>query len=209
MWRVVALGIVNAGKSFVLSALADQRGLFPDGELPRMTRVVQQHPVGRLILVDTPGLDAADAESKLALSEAATADTVLWCHSLRMGELHAAELAALDRLRAHSGAIRKTCFVLTHQDDVASEGIIHDVSTRIAKQLKAVFSLRFRRTGKPPAELKAGKRRRRSLNVVGVGAYWRAYDFHGQQREYLQGVSGIPHLRTFLEHLARKRAEKE
>lgn len=209
MWSVVALGIVNAGKSCVLSALADQRGLFPDGDLPRVTREVQRHPVGPLLLVDTPGLDASAADSKLAMYEATAADTVLWCHSLRMGELHAAELEALRNYRAHSGTIWKTCFVLTHGDNVAREEIVDAVSARVAQQLGEVFGLRFQGTGEPLPELKAGERRPRPFNVVAIGAYWRARDLKGKQQQYLLRRSGIPRLRSFLEQLGQKSVREE
>lgn len=204
MWRVVALGIANAGKSVVLSGLANQRGLFPDGELPRLTREIQSHAAGSLLLVDTPAFDGDAAESDLAIREAAAADTVLWCHSLRMGELHAAELAALCGYRAHSGTIWKICFVLTHEENVAGEDIVHAVSARIARQLGEVFHLRFQGTGEPPPELKAGERRPRPFNVVATGAYWQALDLKGKQRQYLLHRSGIPRLRSFLEQLGQK-----
>jgi hypothetical protein len=206
MWTVVALGIVNAGKSSVLSALADRRDLFPSSDLPRVTRVVQRHAAAPLLLVDTPGFDADDAESDRAMREAVAADTVLWCHSLRMGELHAAELAALRRCRSGSGAIHKTCFVLTHEDDVAGESVVQVVSALIARQLEEVFGLRFHGVGEPPPEPKVGERRPRPFNVVGVGAYWRAHDFNGKKRPYLLHRSGVPRLRSFLKQLAAKHA---
>jgi hypothetical protein len=204
MWTVVALGTVNAGKSFVLSALANQRGLFPDGDLPRVTRAVQRHPAGPLILVDTPGLDADDAESDVAMREAAVADIVLWCHSLRMGELHASELAALHNYRARTGTIWKTRFVLTHRDDVAGEGVVRRVSARIAQQLEEVFDLCFQGSGERRPEPKAGTRGPRPFNVVGIGNFWRANDFKGKQQQYLLRLSGVPRLRSLLENLAEK-----
>jgi|SRR5579884_524280 len=209
MWRVVAIGIANAGKSFVLSALANQRGLFPDGELPRLTREVQSHVVGSLVLVDTPAFDGDAAESDLAMREAAAADTVLWCHSLRMGELHTVELAALRRYHARSGAIWKTCFVLTHEDNVAGEDIVHAVSARIAQQLGEVFRLRFQGTSEAPPESKTGERRPRPFNVVAIGAYWRALELKGKQRQYLLYRSGIPRLRSFLEQLGQKNVRED
>jgi 50S ribosome-binding GTPase len=203
MWTVVALGIVNAGKSLLLSALANQRGLFPDGDLPRVTRTVKRHAVGPLLLVDTPGLDADDAEADLAMREAVAADIVLWCHSLRVGELHATELAILRRYHEHSGTIWKTCMVRTHEDNVAGEDDVQAISARITHQLKEVFGVRFHATGEMPPEPKSGKRRQRPFHV-GVGTYWRAHDFKGKQRQHLLRRSGVPRLRSFLEQLANK-----
>jgi hypothetical protein len=77
-----------------------------------------------------------------------------------------------------SGTIWKTCFVLTHEDDVASESVVHIVSAQIAWQLAEVFGLRFHGTGESPPEPGAGERRPRPFNVVGIEAYWRAHDFN-------------------------------
>src|SRR4051794_23345941 len=127
MRRIVALGIVNAGKSSLLSALADEKQLFPSGDVPRVTRVVQKEARSGLLLVDTPGLDATDEDAELAFETAASAHAVLWCHSLRMGELRRTELDALDRYQSKNGLWR-ACFVLTHGDNVASLEIVRVVS---------------------------------------------------------------------------------
>ncbi len=222
MWKVVALGIANAGKSAVLSALAKERGLFPDGEVPHVTRKIQKHAVGSLLLVDTPAWDDEVADADWAMKVAAAADTVLWCHSLRISELHAVELAALRRCHAGSRAIGKTCFVLTHADNVASEKIVRAVSARIARQLREVFGLQFQDAGEPPPKQKVGECRLPKFNVVALGTYWRALQLGKEQREkswikrliywrtYLAAEKqrritlhrlGIPRLRSFLEAL--------
>jgi len=200
MFTVVALGIANAGKSSVLSALADQKGLFPVGDLPRVTRLVQRETVGPLVLVDTPGLDADPAESNQAMQEARAADTVLWCHSLRMGEMRPTEIAALRQYAAFKRNISRICFVLTHADNVACDEIISEVTRKIACQLEEVFGWRFHPFREPSAELGPGERRPRPLNVVGIEFYW---------REKRLERSGIPRLRTHLMRLAQAHLAKE
>lgn len=197
MRRVVALGIVNAGKSSLLSALADEENLFPSGGVPRVTRETQQEARGGLVLVDTPGLDAPDEDVELAFKSATSAHTVLWCHSLRMGELRPTELGALRRYKATNGLWR-TCFVLTHGDNVASFEIVRVVSRRIAEQLGEVFGLRFVGVGEKIPPPPPGQRNPRPFNVVGTSDYWRSKTGSGPDSERRLNRSGIPRLRDFL-----------
>ncbi|MBN1461087.1 MAG: 50S ribosome-binding GTPase [Armatimonadetes bacterium] len=197
MRRVVALGIVNAGKSSLLSALADEEGLFPSGDVPRVTREIQQETRGDLLLVDTPGLDAPAEDVELAFQSATSAHTVLWCHSLRMGELRPTELSALQRYKTTNGLWR-TCFVLTHGDNVASFEIVRVVSKRIAEQLGGVFGMRFVGVGEKIPPSPPGQRNPRPFNVVGTIDYWRSKTGSGPDSERRLNRSGVPRLRDFL-----------
>ena len=134
-------------------------------------------------------------QNGIALEEADAADTVLWCHSLRMGELRLSELAALRQYAARSHSIWKTCFVLTHEDNVASYSIICEVSQVIARQLEEVFDLRFHGVGEQFVEPKPGERQPRPFNLVGIDLYWRAFDFEGDQR---QDSCVIPGFQNFI-----------
>jgi hypothetical protein len=200
--RVVALGIVNAGKSSVLSALADRKNLFPCDNLLGTTREVQREGAGLLLLVDTPGLDADGRNAEQAFAETARADTVLWCHSLREGELLATELEALSLYAVNSRSIWRTCFVLTHGDDIPNRDYLRVVSARIAKQLQEVFRLRFRGVDEPAPLLAPGERGPRPFNVVGVRSYWRALEKGSRASRRFLESTGIPRLRAFLEKLA-------
>jgi hypothetical protein len=208
MFAVTALGVVNTGKSAVLSALADRPGLFPEGEEPGLTRHRQQEVASVLTLVDTPGLDGDPARADEALREALRADVVLWCHSLRMGELRPTELSSLQRYARHSRTIWKTCFVLTHADNVASREVVRTVSGVIADQLGAVFGLRFVAVDQflptaPPSE-----RRPRPFNALGVRDYWLSARLTGERQKRLAAQSGIPRLRRFLEEQAGNRGQR-
>ena len=172
MRRIVALGIANVGKSSVLSALADEQQLFPARDVSRVTRHIQQEVRSGLVLVDTPGLDTAEEDVELAFKTAASAHTVLWCHSLRMGELRPAELAALHRYKSPNG-LGRTHFVLTHGDNVASFEVVRVISKRIAEQLGDLFGLRFVRLGEhllPAAPGQRNPRRSTSPEPATIGA---------------------------------------
>lgn len=203
MLRVVALGIVNSGKSSLLSALADEKDLFPSGDVPRVTRKIQQETRGGLLLVDTPGLDAPDEDVELAFQSATSADIVLWCHSLRMGELRPTELSALRRYKATNG-LWQTCFVLTHGDNVASFEIVRVVSKRIAEQLGEIFCLRFVGVGEKIPTPPPCQRNPRPFNVVGTMDYWRSKTGSGPDSERRLKRLGIPRLREFLLSLRTK-----
>jgi len=200
-YRVVATGIVNSGKSALLSALAGQTGLFPSADVPGCTAKVTTEPVGPWLLVDTPGLDGPGNPLPEVLGEVRKADTVLWCHSLRQGELRPGELAALAQMRLATAW--RTCFVLTHADDPPDPDRQAIVSGRMAAQLAEAFGLAMSPAGLMGRDPGIGPRRcLRPFDIVGVKAYWLAHSRSGEARAALLACSGIPRLRRFLDHLA-------
>jgi hypothetical protein len=208
MFVVAALGVVNTGKSAVLSALADRPGLFPEGDEPGLTRQGQQEKASPLLLVDTPGLDADPFRADEALREALRADVVLWCHSLRMGELRPTELDVLRRYARDSHTVWKTCFVLTHADNVAGWTVVRAVSRVVAEQLGTVFGLRFLAVDQPRPEPAPGERRPRPFNVLGIQDYWLSARLTGDRQQRLEVQSGVPRLRWFLQQQATRRGER-
>lgn len=198
LYRVVTIGITNAGKSSLLSALADIENLFLAKDVPNTTRKIQVEKVFGLELVDTPGLDAGDQEFKLAISQIPIANTILWCHSLRRGELHEKEI---EVLKSYGKAyLRRTCFVLTHADNLANSEILKRISEKIAEQLKNIFNLNFKPIGKPDI---SGSNPR-PFDVVGIKQYWFA---RKENNEKMLKKSGIPRLRDFLISMAYKNEE--
>jgi len=110
--RIAAFGLVSRGKSAVLNALLGERLLEtgPLNGLTRLPRSVRWHPPGRdrpieVELIDTPGLDEIDGESRAELSRevADRADLILF---ITAGDLTQVEYAALRELRqAHKPLI--------------------------------------------------------------------------------------------------------
>lgn len=203
LYKVVAAGIANSGKSSVLSAIAGQRGLFPDGDVPRMTKTIKRQELNGLLLVDTPGLDADDTDTQKQMYELMTADTLLWCHNLRKGELGHVEVSALKQYAKDGGAIWRTCFVLTHGDDMASWESICTVSATIAKQLHEIFNLHFIGLGEHIG--KTTERRPRPFDLVKVWRFWKGIESVTSKQDFLIRTSGIPALKQFLYELATKK----
>ena len=203
---VVALGIANVGKSTTLSAIAGDRSVFAARDVPRATRSLAVHRAGPLLLVDTPGLDADAQDTRLALGACAGAGIVLFCHSLRMGELRPREIEALRAYAGSSELFRRTCFVLTHADDLADDTIARTVSEVIADQLRSVFRVPFVAPGAPYAVLPDGAPPPRRLKMVANDRYWRAQALNGPAGRALAEMSGVPALRRLLLQIAERRA---
>lgn len=204
-YRVVALGIGNSGKSSLLSALGRRRELFATGDAPGTTRKVSEKSAGDLVLVDTPGLDVSPRHTEAASVAHRTADTVLWCHSLSAGELRPTEVEALARYPR--SLLARTCLVLTRADELGPrwQGILEELTTRIAWQLERELSLRFVKPERTPGRAPGG---RRPFDIVGTGLFWLGEEAGGPRRERLHGLSGIPRMRRFLDKLAARKAQR-
>lgn len=198
---VIALGVTNAGKSATLSALAGRRGLFRSGDVPRVTRSLQAEPSGCLLLVDTPGLDAAAEDSTMAIGAAVAADVVLFCHSLRVGEFRPLEIDALRAYAKRGGCIERTCFVMTHADDVADTETLQLVTTAAAAQLRTELQFPIVGWRGQNVEMPNG-RRPRPFNLVGNERFWRAQTTAEPVRSSWLARSGIPRLRRYLDDLS-------
>lgn len=97
--RVVNAGIVNAGKSTLFNALADEaEELFPTADA-RKTTGRQEEAVGGLCFVDTPGLDALKADERRARLLFRESHIVLFVHSAIQGEFERSEMEFLEKLR--------------------------------------------------------------------------------------------------------------
>ena len=122
--RIVACGMLCAGKSSLLNALTDHLApeYFPTGG-GRTTRDCRKISVnfggGTCLLVDTPGLDSDGMDDAVAKYEVSTADHLLFVHTLATGELHSAEVTFLKELAQgaeNNDAVRGLTVVLTHQE---------------------------------------------------------------------------------------------
>ena len=95
---VVAWGLMNAGKSYLLNMLTQhiQDEYFKTNDF-RETAEVQKFETEDFIFLDTPGLDASSKDDLMAVDGVAKADVVLFVHQLQ-GELEAIELEFLQDL---------------------------------------------------------------------------------------------------------------
>ena len=197
MIQVVAFGTVNAGKSSLLSALIDHHGLFCESEKPGKTDCIQTEEAYGIRFIDTPGLDCDYFDEKLAYAAAQKADVMMFCHNLRTGELKDTEIKALKEYNKIAD-IWNTCFVLTHEDALATRDITKQTANKIVEQLNGLFKLKFTVFGMPHQHVNLGERKPRPLNIVGTDTYWHAKKKQGVKSEMLMRFSGIPKLREFL-----------
>ena len=140
--RIVACGLLCAGKSSLLNALTDHFAPehFPTGG-GRTTRdcskIHAQFGEDTCLLVDTPGIDSDVMDDTVAKAEVRTADHLLFVHTLATGELHSAEAAFLEDLARqdaeYDAATRGLTVVLTHQESY------EDVADRLSGTILAMI----------------------------------------------------------------------
>ena len=135
---IVAYGIMNAGKSFLLNMLTQHLDdeFFKTNDV-RETSEVKRFESEKYIYLDTPGLDANNADDMQAQSGVSQADVVLFLHQPQ-GALEASEVRFLKNLKNSFGdhAEGNIILVLT-KIDKEDQGKIDLIETEIKKQCMA------------------------------------------------------------------------
>ena len=120
--RIVACGMLCAGKSSLLNALTDHFSpeFFPTGG-GRTTRDCRSLLVrlgeSDCRFSDTPGIDVAADDDATAYEEVSAADHLLFVHTLSTGELNSAEVKFLKQVASKTeqgGSMPGLTVVLTH-----------------------------------------------------------------------------------------------
>lgn len=117
MLRVCVAGLPNSGKSALLSALTGTCGVFAVGPAPGTTQGIIRWPSAEITWVDTPGLGSCDQLDCQLYAELRRADVTLWCHNMRLGELHKLEVEALQKYLDLKLNPRRLRLVITHSKD--------------------------------------------------------------------------------------------
>lgn len=137
---IVAYGLMNAGKSFLMNMLTEhvEQEFFKTNDV-RETVVNARFQGAECDFLDTPGLDANDADDLQAQRGAREGDIVLFVHQPQ-GELEAIELACLAALRATLGehASSNIVVVLSKIDKEAVQQI-DLIAARVAQQCEQVL----------------------------------------------------------------------
>lgn len=109
---VVAYGLMNAGKSFLLNMLTQhiEAEFFKTNDI-RETAEIKKFESEKYIYLDTPGLDANEADDAQAKFGASHADVVLFLHQPQ-GELEASEVRFLKALKQSFGSYAETNIIL-------------------------------------------------------------------------------------------------
>lgn len=132
---IVACGLVNAGKSYLLNMLTQHIDdeFFPVAD-QRETARVKALETDTYIYVDTPGLDASDEDTGEAMTGIGQADIVLFVHQPQ-GELEENEKKFLFRLKQSFGefAEQNIVLVLTKTDKEGQEKI-DEIADKVQQQ---------------------------------------------------------------------------
>ncbi|OYU12585.1 MAG: hypothetical protein CFE38_06170 [Comamonadaceae bacterium PBBC1] len=109
---IVAYGLMNAGKSFLLNMLTQhiEEEFFKTNDI-RETADVKKFETEKIIYLDTPGLDANEADDAQAEFGASQADIVLFLHQPQ-GELEASEVKFLKKLTQSFGKYAESNIIL-------------------------------------------------------------------------------------------------
>lgn len=120
MPHIVCTGIYNAGKSTLLNALAGHE-FFPTGDIPT-TKQVAQAEFGGAVYIDTPGLNAQEADDRETQAAYEKADFILFVANAQNGGVNESESVWLKKLKERYSALeqRLVC-VLTHCTQVDPE----------------------------------------------------------------------------------------
>ncbi len=123
---IINAGVMNHGKSSLFNSLMDQEQFAEQDVRTTMTAKEVQWQDG-VYLVDTPGLNADDADSAEAYAAYRRANMILFCHTANVGELKAFELAAINRMKKlfDSDEVfwKHFCLVITFMDSQKQESI--------------------------------------------------------------------------------------
>jgi predicted GTPase len=109
---IVAYGLMNAGKSFLLNMLTQhiEEEFFKTNDI-RETAEIKKFESEKFIYLDTPGLDANEADDAQAQFGASQADIVLFLHQPQ-GELEANEVKFLKELKQSFGSYAESNIIL-------------------------------------------------------------------------------------------------
>lgn len=192
--RIAAVGLPNSGKSLLLSAIADVDSLFPSGPKAGMTEDFQCAQWECALLVDTPSLDYHRRNAGSLAPSIPQNDVLLWCHSLRGGELTAVERDLIQYFADRPQ--RSIILVLTHKDDIVRSIDESVIRNRISEQLLPI------RTGDSDADGDHPE-----LFTVGLRTYFNARTRLREGAAKLAAHSGVPHLRRAIQRYLQPKQE--
>jgi tRNA U34 5-carboxymethylaminomethyl modifying GTPase MnmE/TrmE len=132
---IVAYGMMNAGKSYLLNMLTGhvEQEFFKTNDI-RETVDVARYEGADCVWLDTPGLDADEEDDRRAQQGVQAGDIVLFVHQPQ-GELEAKELTFLGQLRASLDASAPSNIVVVlSKADKESADKIGQIEQRIAQQ---------------------------------------------------------------------------
>lgn len=137
---IVAYGLLNAGKSTLLNMLTQhiEEEFFKTSDV-RETAEIKKFEAEKYVYLDTPGLDACEADDAQAQLGASQADIVLFIHQPQ-GELEASEVQFLRALKKSFGNYANSNIILVlskiEKEEQAKIDLIEDrIKTQCAQDI--------------------------------------------------------------------------
>lgn len=97
--RIINAGVMNHGKSSLLNSLLNMEEF--KAEDVRTTMINSEaNWFDDVYLVDTPGLNAEKADDKEAYIAYARANMIVFCHTIKVGELRKTEMDAINAIKS-------------------------------------------------------------------------------------------------------------
>ncbi len=132
---IAAYGLVNAGKSYLLNMLTEniEQEYFLTAD-QRETAVIKIYETASYIYLDTPGLDANDADTIEATKGVNQADIVLFIHQPQ-GELEKMEVEFLQTIKQSFGHLAENnIIVVLSKADKESQEKLNQIEKKIQQQ---------------------------------------------------------------------------
>lgn len=132
---VVAWGLMNAGKSYLLNMLTQhiESEFFKTNDF-RETAQIKTFEATEFIYIDTPGLDASTSDDLVALAGVEKADIVLFVHQIQ-GELEAIEISFLEGIVKSFGEhANDNIIIVLSKIDKENKEKVEAIRTKVLEQ---------------------------------------------------------------------------
>lgn len=183
---IVNAGKVNAGKSSLFNILLDKSEEFKTGPV-RETTKRKPYLHNNVEYIDTPGLEADNADTKEAFEAYKYANIILFLHNVQSGEYHAAEIEYIKKVMEifphPEDFIEKTIFLATHIDAVPDQTVLDMTCHKMVSQLEDIFA-----SNKMPSIM---------VHKVSAKRYQTGKE---KDKKPLMDKSGIPDLQKLIEN---------
>lgn len=135
---IVNAGRMNHGKSSLFNSVLNE-SKFAVGDIRTTIERSEAQLVGPAYLVDTPGLDAVDADDEVAFNAYQKANMVVFVHTPNVGEFHKDELEKINQIielfPSKEYFWKHFCLVFTFTEAIAEQEL-KSIEAKILKDIK-------------------------------------------------------------------------